>query len=415
MTGTGAAPDPGTVLWRLLVGGSMRLYGLLLRGVTRFGPAPGRRPGPWHVLLTGTFHSDNWIRAHLGPLAAARSCGRITMVASTPLPQLDKVVAIYPPRWLRRCAGDIPARLLTFCAVALRTRPDAVGGFHLLVNGLAAALVARLSGARSWYFCVGGTTELRDGGVWGENRYFARLRTPHRAVERQLLRAVTSFDLVVTMGRGAVDEFRRYGVTAPRFEVIPGGVADHGPPDPDRRHEFDVILVARLVPIKRIELLIDAMAALQSTRPGSTAAIVGDGPLHAELVARAHRQGVAGAVTFAGHQHDVRSWLRRARVFVLVSRSEGLALSLMEAMMEGLPAVVSNVGDLGDMVENGRNGYLVDDPTPAAFASRIADVLRDDRRYREYAAHARATALALAGVPAATGKWERVMANPSRA
>ena len=138
------------------------------------------------MLLTGTFHSDNWIRAHLGPLSASSSVGRITMVATTPLPQLDKVVAIYPPRWLRRVAGEIPARLLTFGAVALRTRPDVVGGFHLLVNGLVAAMVARMTGARSWYFCVGGLTELQDGGVWGENRYFARLVKPHRAVEREL-------------------------------------------------------------------------------------------------------------------------------------------------------------------------------------------------------------------------------------
>jgi glycosyltransferase involved in cell wall biosynthesis len=398
-----------TVLWRVLVRCAMRVYAWLLGGLTRFGPATRRPAGPQHVVLTGTFHSDNWIRAHLGPLAAARSVGRITMVATTPLPELDKVVAIYPPRWLRRSIGEIPARLLTFAIVALRTRPDVVGGFHLLVNGLAAAVVARMSGAQAWYFCVGGITELRDGGVWGENRYFARLRTPHPAIERELLRAVSSFDLVVTMGRGAVEDFRRYGVAGPRFAVVPGGVADYGPPDHDRPRQFDLILVARLVHIKRIELLIDTIAALQPTRPGISAAIVGDGPLRGELASYAQRRGVAGAVTFAGHQDDVRPWLRRARVFVLVSRSEGLALSMMEAMMEGLPVVVSNVGDLGDLVENGRNGYLVNDPTPEAFAARVADVLRDDRQYRELAANARASAVTLAGAPAATAKWDALL------
>ena len=117
-----------TVLWRLLVHGSMRVYGWLLGVFTRLGPRTRQPSGPWHVLLTGTFHSDNWIRAHLGPLSASSSVGRITMVATTPLPQLDKVVAIYPPRWLRRVAGEIPARLLTFGAVALRTRETAQRG-----------------------------------------------------------------------------------------------------------------------------------------------------------------------------------------------------------------------------------------------------------------------------------------------
>lgn len=407
-------PDLRTSVWRIVVRLFMRAYLIALALAGRWGPA--RRDTntvePQHVLLTGTFHSDNWIRAHLAPLADSRACRQVTMVATAPVPALAKVVGVYPPRWLCRCVGEIPARLLTFAAVALRSRPDAIGGFHLLVNGLAAGLVSRLTGARSWYFCVGGITELRDGGVWGENRYFARLRVPDATVERQLLQAVSSFDLVVTMGSGAIAELRRRGVTAPRFEVISGGIADQGGRTDDNTREFDAILVARLVPIKRIELFIDTIATLRTTRPGARAAIVGDGPLRASLTAYAAHAGIAGAITFAGHQDDVRSWLRRACVFVLTSRSEGLALSMMEAMMEGLPAVVPDVGDLGELVENGCNGYLVDDPTPHAFASHIAEVLRDDRTYVQFARNARASAMERCSVEAATAKWNAVLLEP---
>jgi glycosyltransferase involved in cell wall biosynthesis len=411
-TARGGAPDIRTSLWRMIVRGALRAYLFALGAADRMGPAFHHTADGHHVLLTGTFHSDNWITAHLGPLAASRSCRRVTMVATEPVPALAKVVGVYPPRWLRRCIGDTPARLLTFGVVAIRTRPDAVGGFHLLVNGLVAALVARLVGARSWYFCVGGITELRDGGVWGENRYFSGLRTPDPTVERQLLQAVASFDLVVTMGRGAIGEFRRRGVTEPHFEIIPGGIADRDATHPVGVREFDVILVARLVSIKRIELFIDAIAALRAMRPGTRATIVGDGPLRAALADHASQRGVADAITFAGHQDDVRSWLRCSRVFVLTSRSEGLALSMIEAMMEGLPAVVPNVGDLGDLVENGRNGYLVDDPTPQSFAAHVAQVLRDERTYRDFAMSARAAALAFS-VAAATAKWDALLLGTS--
>ena len=57
-------------------------------------------------------------------------------------------------------------------------RPDVIGGFHLLVNGLLACLLARLSGARSLYFCVGGPAEVLDGGLLSENRIFGRLQHP---------------------------------------------------------------------------------------------------------------------------------------------------------------------------------------------------------------------------------------------
>ena len=414
MSGAPGGFDIITALWRVAVRTALRGYLFALGFAGRMGREPRPPVGGYHVLLTGTFSSDNWILAHLAPLAAASACRRVTMVATSRVPAIDKVDAVYPPRWLRRVAGDVASRLLVFIVVAVRTRPDAVGGFHLLINGLVAALLARTTGARAWYFCVGGITELRDGGVWGENAYFARIRWPDPVAERLLLRAASAFDLIVTMGSGAIGELRRRGVIDPQFAVISGGITDSGPPDRRRDREFDAILVARLVPIKRIELFIDSIAELRAVRPHSRAVIVGDGPLRAALTDHARRRGVAGAITFAGHQDDVRAWLGNARVFVLTSRSEGLALSMMEAMMEGLPAVVPRVGDLGDLVEDGRNGYLIDDPSPTTFAAHIAQVLRDDRRYREFADCARLSGMTVS-TQAATTRWESVLTDvPAR-
>ena len=61
-----------------------------------------------------------------------------------------------------------------------------VGGFHLLLNGLAAALMARMVGARSLYFCVGGPAEVLYGGILSENRFFEKLKVPHASIERIL-------------------------------------------------------------------------------------------------------------------------------------------------------------------------------------------------------------------------------------
>jgi glycosyltransferase involved in cell wall biosynthesis len=55
--------------------------------------------------------------------------------------------------------------------------------------------------------------------------------------------------------------------------------------------------------------------------------------------------GIDRNVRFAGHQNTVEDWLRKSKVFVLTSDSEGLSLSMMEAMMCGLPAIVSDVGE----------------------------------------------------------------------
>lgn len=386
----------------------MRVHLVLLGIAGRVGPRRRAAAGGRRILLTGTFNSDRWIRAHLAPLAASAGCASVTMVTTSPLPALAKVHAVVPPRWLVATTGAVPARLLTFVIVGLRSRPDVVGGFHLLINGLVAGLLARVTGAESWYFSVGGPTELIDGGVWGENPYFARLRTPDADVERLLLDAVRHFDVVITMGTGAARFLRERGVACP-IEVVPGGIDRAAFSGHHRTSEFDLILVARLVPIKQIDLFIRVVALLRASRE-ITAAIVGDGPLLGALEQLATELGVSGAITFAGRQTDVPGWLARARVFVLTSESEGLALSMMEAMMCGLPAVVPRVGDLEDLVSNGHNGYLIDGPSAPDFATAIVRLLDDPMRYAAFSAAAEKAALSLT-VEATTATWDRILAD----
>src|SRR5580704_13605486 len=80
-------------------------------GATRLARAlgPATRPSPdggLEILLTGTFYSDNWVRAHLYPLSLSGRCRRITVVSTYPVPAMDKVELIRPPAWLTRVAGS---------------------------------------------------------------------------------------------------------------------------------------------------------------------------------------------------------------------------------------------------------------------------------------------------------------------
>ncbi len=384
----------------------------LYLGAIRVARAIGRSPRKatdrkLDVLLTGTFYSENWVRAHVRPLALSARCERVRVVSTFNLPPLENVEAVYPPRWLARIIGGVPARLATFVGLAIKSRPDVVGGFHLLVNGLVAALVARLVGARSLYFCVGGPWEVLDGGVHAENRLFSRLRGPDATVERQLIRTVDAFDSVITMGAGAVRYFRDHGVKTD-IQIVSGGLDVASLRGRPAAPAFDIILVARLAAIKRIDLFLKAVALVRQAAPAVTAAVVGDGALRPSLEKLAADLGLQSCVTFAGHQRDVGGWLRRSRLFVLTSESEGLALSLMEAMAAGLPAVVSAVGDLGDLVEEGVNGHLVTEASPEAFADRIGGLLRDGDRLRSYsqAAEKRATRY---DVPLVARQWDDIL------
>lgn len=388
----------------------MRLYGVVLSVLTNFGPrkrSSGKEGA--RILLTGTFYADNWALAHLRPLARAPQCSGLSVVSTWPIPDIEKVTVINPPRWLAKLTGSVAARLITFVWIAIRTRPHVIGGFHLLLNGLLALLLARLIGARAMYFSVGGPPEMLGGGVTSENRLFEKLRSPDLVLERQLLNTVGRFDTVITMGKRAISIFRQYGVETD-FHVVSGGI------DTSRFYvslespRADLILVARLVPIKRIDLFLEVIQRVRETLPGVSAIIVGDGPLRHELEQKAATLHVSKNVKFVGYHRDVEVWLRQARLFVLTSQSEGLALSLMEAMLCGLPAVVPDVGDLGELVTDGVNGYLVDDHIPEVFAARILSLLTDGERHRQFAKAARESSERYE-ISAVVRLWNNILKN----
>jgi glycosyltransferase involved in cell wall biosynthesis len=359
------------------------------------------------ILLTGTFYSDNWIASHLRPLAASAACARVRMVSVRPLPGIHKVEVVRPPRLLVVLAGEVPARLVCFVWTALRRRPHVVGGFHLLVNGLVAALVGRLIGARSLYFCVGGAMEVVDGGIRAENRLFGKMETADPVIEERLVRAVGQFDIVVTMGSNTIHYFRGRGVEGV-FHAIPGGIDGRRFRPSAAPVSADLVLVGRLEPIKRVDLFLRAVARVAARLPEVKAVVVGEGSLRASLEQLAVELGIGGHTSFVGRRSDVEALLNSARLFVLTSDSEGLPLSVMEAMMCGLPAVASRVGDLSDLVEHGVNGYLVEKRTPEAFAEPILELLLDPGRRARFSEAARRSA-EKHDISAVSRRWDSVL------
>jgi len=142
---------------------------------------------------------------------------------------------------------------------------------------------------------------------------------------------------------------------------------------PRSRHERPVprlIAVGRLKAPKDFLTLVRALAALPA---GSfDALIVGDGPDRAELETEIRRLGIEESVELSGERDDVPKLLAGSDVFVLSSRSEGLPVSVLEAMAAELPVVASAVGGLAELVEDGATGLLV----PAGDERALTEALR---------------------------------------
>jgi glycosyltransferase involved in cell wall biosynthesis len=385
-----------------------------LRWIAALRPPRPAKTRDLDILLTGTFHSNNWVSSHLLPLAGASRCRRLRVVTLFDVPPIDKVEVVRPPQWLQRLVGGVPARLATFVFEAFRGKPDWVGGFHLLINGLLAGVVARWVGARSLYFCVGGPAEVLNGGIGGENRLFSELEVADPVTERLLERAVDDFDLVITMGKGARAFFAER-TRAKRIRVHSGGIDGRRfHPRPPGPAQTDLIFVGRLAPIKRVDLLLRVVALAVAKRPATTATIVGDGALRSTLEALATELGLVGSVRFLGLRSDVEDLLREANVFMLTSQSEGLSLSVIEAMMSGVPAIVPAVGDLAELVDDGANGFVVKGDRAEDFATPLLALLESPERLRSFreAALRSAERHELAG---SMGRWDSILGPDNEA
>jgi len=143
-----------------------------------------------------------------------------------------------------------------------------------------------------------------------------------------------------------------------------------------------VICVTRLVPIKNLPMMLDAIARVRQRHPDSVLVLVGEGPQQAALEARVSELGLRDAVRFAGYvpQHATAAWYRAADAFALSSDFDNSPNVVLEAMACGLPVVATDVGGLREYVKPPANGLLTPKGDADAFAAALIDLLNDRAR-----------------------------------
>jgi glycosyltransferase involved in cell wall biosynthesis len=153
---------------------------------------------------------------------------------------------------------------------------------------------------------------------------------------------------------------------------------------------YDLITVSRLEPVKDLPTLLGAVAAARRSLPGVRLRVVGDGSERANLERLAHSLDLGACVSFLGERHDVGELLATASAFVSSSTTEGVSLTLLEAMAVGLPVVATAVGGNPEVVVHGLTGELVPVGDPDALAAAIVRMCAQAARASEMGREGRA-------------------------
>jgi glycosyltransferase involved in cell wall biosynthesis len=179
---------------------------------------------------------------------------------------------------------------------------------------------------------------------------------------------------VVAVGDRSAREIERLvGLGHGSVRMIRNGVPDLQPaPRPSGQVRPVIGSIGRLDAQKGYETLVRALPDLQAT-----AVLVGDGPTRGRLEGLAAELGVAERLVVTGWTDDARRHLPAFTVFCLPSRSESFPLTVVEAMLAGLPVVATEVGSVAEAVRDGLTGLLVPRDDPQALAAALRRLLDD--------------------------------------
>ncbi|MFB6273388.1 MAG: glycosyltransferase family 4 protein [Salinibacter sp.] len=151
--------------------------------------------------------------------------------------------------------------------------------------------------------------------------------------------------------------------------------------------------VGRLVHQKNPFALLQAMRTVDHGR----LLVVGSGPYGARMHTYVQHHGLEGRVVMTGQREDIPELLSASDLFVLPSRWEGLPLTIIEAMMAGLPVITTDVGGNPELVEHGVNGLLVPPNDVEALASAIRRLSHDESLCKQMGEAGQAKAMEMFG------------------
>jgi glycosyltransferase involved in cell wall biosynthesis len=279
-----------------------------------------------------------------GPAAA---WGRLSTMRGLPV---ARPLFFYPPGVLRGahawCMWQGVRR--TASRIVARFRPDAVLGYWTYPDTAVAATVAQLAGVPC-VAIVGGSDVLSiDPNAPGGAGWRAQ-------------RVLRSVDMIAAVSGSIKDRITALGIASEKVHVLPAAV-DKNLFFPGAREEARrrlgmasdakvLVWVGRMVAVKALDTLFDAVGSLSSRCSELRLYLVGDGPLRRSLQSKAHAAGLASKIIFTGcvTHRDLPDYYRAADVTVLPSAWEGMPNTLLESQACGTPFVASAVGAIPEL------------------------------------------------------------------
>jgi glycosyltransferase involved in cell wall biosynthesis len=191
------------------------------------------------------------------------------------------------------------------------------------------------------------------------------------------------FDRVVGVSLDIRNHFVDFLEFAPqRVSVIHNGIELPEQPVRGLSHPAVVGSAGRLFPVKDFPLMVEIARIVAEEKGPLRFELAGEGPERNRLEGLIDAWGLRGSFRLHGHLTDVEVFYQGLDIYLNTSLHEGIPMSVLEAMAWGLPVVAPQVGGIGEIIEDGVEGFIVDGRNPKDFAEKCMILKNVDQRKR---------------------------------
>jgi len=317
-----------------------------------------------NILITCKL-DDNALYRHLNPLLKSSFIKKIVIIREKPgvsNKKIEYIVSTYRNKILKNTQK---IRLI----LKNSKHADIIWGFYLVPHGINALIAAKIKGKKVGISLIGTDINIH-------------LKSKYKKI---LIYALNKFNYITVTGRKSRRYLIKEGVDKNKIFILPNAVDTKRFKIKKRKKVYDFLFVGRLVQIKNVDKIILLLSKLNENNDYKLA-IIGDGPEKNNLIKLTKKLNMEKNIKFLGYKDDVENYMNMSKFFIMASESEGLPLSMLEAMSCGIVPIVPDVGDITDVAN--KNNAIIYKSINTGLYEKIRKYSTDKKAYHQLSKNA---------------------------
>ncbi|KYC45396.1 MAG: Trehalose synthase [Candidatus Methanofastidiosum methylothiophilum] len=310
--------------------------------------------------------SDLKLSMKLEPIYRISSIEKIIVLRGGEGPEINKVIYSNIPN--TKIIRDI-LRFFNGIILGKKYKTSLVISYYLVPHGILGYYVSRIIGAK---FCIS---------IIGDLLY--HINTPF--LGKFYLRVLRNSDFITVTGAKSKEILMHNCVEEDKIFILPNVInMNDYVCDSVTEKEYDISFIGRLTYVKRLDIFFKVISEVVKEIPWIKVAIIGDGEDLEKYKSLVKELSLDKNVIFLGFRKNINELINKSKILLLTSESEGMPSVIIESMACGVPVISSDVGDIGDIVQDGKNGFLIEKYDDVdAYKDKIIKILSDKKVYKK--------------------------------